>query len=120
MKWKLMRILNLRDFKTIPEGAFYIGRPSPFGNPFEIGKDGSREEVIDKFREYFHQKIKKSRRFKNDVIQLLGKDLVCWCAPRPCHGQVIIDWLRSREEGVAKLKEQRAVRAGRRTTDTTT
>lgn len=107
MKWQQMRILNRRNFAKIPEGAVYVGRPSPFGNPFEIGKDGNRDEVIDKYREYFFDKIKKSLRFKKDVIKLLGRDLVCWCAPLACHAQVIIDWLRSREEGIAALKEQR-------------
>lgn len=30
----------------------YIGRPSKWGNPFSIGRDGSREEVIEKYREW--------------------------------------------------------------------
>ncbi|PIW12451.1 MAG: hypothetical protein COW35_01440, partial [Candidatus Infernicultor aquiphilus] len=28
----------------------YIGRPSKWGNPFTIGKDGTRSEVIEKYR----------------------------------------------------------------------
>lgn len=114
MKWQEMHILNRRNFAVIPDGAVYIGRPSPFGNPFEIGKDGSRQDVIDKYREYFHRKIKTSPGFKKDVKKLLGHALVCWCAPLPCHGQVIVGWLRAREESVAKLKEQRATRREQR------
>jgi hypothetical protein len=38
----------------------YIGRPSIFGNPFTIGKDGSREEVIIKYKTYFYDRIKKT------------------------------------------------------------
>jgi hypothetical protein len=114
MKWKKMHLLNRRGMSEIPEGAVYIGRSSPCGNPYEIGKDGSRQEVIDKYRKDFHKEIKRSRSFKKAVMKLLGCDLVCWCAPLPCHGQVIIDWLRTREESVAKLKEQRARRAAER------
>jgi hypothetical protein len=109
-KWEQMHILNRRNFDVLPENAVPVSRGTPWGNPFEIGKDGSREEVIDKYRKYFHKKIKNSRQFKNDTLKLLGMDLVCWCAPLPCHAKVIIDWLRSREEGVAKLKVQRANR----------
>jgi hypothetical protein len=34
----------------------YIGRPSKWGNPFLIGKDGSRDEVIEKYRKYILNK----------------------------------------------------------------
>lgn len=30
----------------------YIGRPGPYGNPFTIGRDGNRKEVIDKYEEW--------------------------------------------------------------------
>lgn len=30
----------------------YVGRPSKWGNPFAIGRDGTRQEVIDKYRAY--------------------------------------------------------------------
>jgi hypothetical protein len=108
MKWEQMKILNRRRFHVLPENAVPVSRGTPFGNPFEIGRDGDRREVIDKYRVYFHDRIKSNKRFKNDVLQLLGKDLVCWCAPLPCHAQVIIDWLRSREVAMLELKAQRA------------
>lgn len=81
------RVLN-KNRDHIPDEAYYIGRPTPYGNPFVIGKDGTREEVIAKFTEYVNQ---------NEALQSLiqknlrGKDLVCFCAPLPCHGDVIIE-----------------------------
>lgn len=69
----------------------YIGRPSPWGNPFEIGHDGTREEVIQKYAEW----IKKQPHLMAKIHELKGKTLGCWCAPRPCHGDVL-----------AKLAEQ--------------
>lgn len=62
----------------------YIGRPSKWGNPYEIGKDGTRTEVIEKYREY-------CRRENLPVDELRGKTLGCWCAPHPCHGDVLME-----------------------------
>lgn len=63
----------------------YIGRPSKWGNPFTIGKDGTREEVIEKFEQYI-----RSSDLINDIEELRGKTLGCWCSPKPCHGDVLI------------------------------
>jgi len=102
-KWQRMHVLNRRNYGTLPEGAIPVSRGTPFGNPFLIGCDCDRDAVIDKYRAWFHRRIMLDKQFKKDVISLLGHDLVCWCAPLPCHAQVIIDWLRSREESVARL-----------------
>ncbi|MDD2766075.1 MAG: DUF4326 domain-containing protein [Opitutaceae bacterium] len=83
------KILNKHHFPSgVPEGAVYIGRPSKWGNPFAIGKDGDRETVIAKFREWIAGQpglIEAARR------ELAGRDLVCFCAPRPCHGDVLLE-----------------------------
>lgn len=64
----------------------YIGRPSPYGNPFEIGRDGTRSEVIEKFRDWLLANPYMLRMARRD---LLGKTLGCWCAPAECHGDVL-------------------------------
>jgi len=65
----------------------YIGRPSIFGNPFTIGKDGTREEVIEKFEAYARTNINLLLAIK----KLHNSDILgCWCAPKPCHGDIII------------------------------
>ena len=64
----------------------YIGRPSIWGNPFEIGRDGTREEVIAKYESYVLDKPELMRALEN----LKGKVLGCWCAPKPCHGDVLV------------------------------
>lgn len=73
-----------------PEGAVYIGRPSKWKNPYKIGKDGSRSEVIDKFEKYATLKLENE---PNWLEPLIGKDLYCYCAPEACHGDVIIKLL---------------------------
>lgn len=65
----------------------YIGRPSKWGNPFTIGKDGSREEVINKYRDW----IVTQPRLMKSLHELKGKSMGCWCAPLPCHGDVLAE-----------------------------
>lgn len=65
----------------------YIGRPSKWGNPFVIGKDGTREEVIDKYKEW----LLKQDDLMKDIKSLKGKILGCWCAPQSCHGDVLAE-----------------------------
>ena len=71
----------------------YIGRPTIFGNPFEIGKDGSRQDVVDKYRDYFHKRIDEDIEFKKQVLTLKGKRLGCFCKPHACHGDIICEYL---------------------------
>ena len=63
----------------------YIGRPSKWGNPFAIGRDGNREEVIAKYEEW----VKKQPHLMAALPELKGKVLGCWCAPQACHGDVL-------------------------------
>jgi len=63
----------------------YIGRPSKWGNPFVIGRDGNRDEVIEKYRSW----VKANPGLMAEVKSLKGKVLGCWCAPEPCHGDVL-------------------------------
>jgi len=72
----------------VPTGAVYIGRPSKWGNPFVIGKDGTREEVIAKYRTWLLAQPAKVEAVKRE---LAGKDLVCFCAPKGCHGDVLLE-----------------------------
>ncbi len=63
----------------------FIGRPSKWGNPYIIGLDGDRAEVIAKYREWITQHP------TLDPRELRGKVLGCFCAPLPCHGDVLAE-----------------------------
>jgi hypothetical protein len=63
----------------------YIGRGSKWGNPFVIGEHGTREEVISKYEEW----IRNNPSLLDDLPELKDKVLGCWCAPKPCHGDVL-------------------------------
>lgn len=71
----------------------YIGRPSIYGNPFQIGKDGDRQQVVEKYKNYFYKKIHTDEDFKNQVLNLKGKRLGCFCKPHACHGDIICEYL---------------------------
>ena len=80
----ITKVVNLRKEKY----DIYIGRGSPYGNPFKIGIDGSREEVINKFKEYIKSKPELIEDMKKN---LKGKILGCYCKPFACHGDIIVE-----------------------------
>jgi len=63
----------------------YIGRPSKWGNPFRIGKDGNRKEVLQKYQDW----IGEQHELLKDLHELKGKTLGCHCAPKHCHGNIL-------------------------------
>jgi len=70
-----------------PKGAVYVGRPTKFGNPIVLEHEADREEILQKFEEW----LLTQPELLNDVkTELKGKHLVCWCAPRPCHADVLL------------------------------
>lgn len=71
----------------------YIGRPSKWGNPFEIGKDGTRKAVIEKYKSW----IQTQPELLASLNELDGKVLGCWCTPLPCHGEVLLELLAERK-----------------------
>ena len=76
-----------------------IMRPSIWGNPFRIGRDGTREEVIAGYRVWLWKKITEGDEKVMGVLRSLGEDSVleCCCKPLECHGDVIVkacEWLR--------------------------
>ena len=80
---------------TAPVDAVYIGRGSKWGNPFVIDKDGSRSDVIAKYEEYILGKPE----LLAQLHELKGKDLVCYCAPQACHGDILVRLANNPEEG---------------------
>jgi predicted RNA-binding Zn-ribbon protein involved in translation (DUF1610 family) len=82
-----MKVLRKIPKQPMPPNSVYIGRPSPWGNPFIMGRDGTRAEVIAKYRAWIAEQPDLLMR----LHELIGKDLVCWCAPLPCHGDVLAE-----------------------------
>lgn len=87
----MSRLFNISSGRY-PDDAVYIGRlpcygDTRYGNPFYIGVDGTREEVIAKYEEH----VLADADLLNDIqTNLAGKDLLCHCVPLPCHGEVLL------------------------------
>ena len=87
------KVWNKRDPNT-PKDAVYVGRPTKWGNPFVIGKDGTRDQVVNKYREMimnWHNQLLGAHFHREIKDELKGKDLVCWCAPKPCHADILLE-----------------------------
>ena len=82
----MMRVLNMRHGPA-PAGSVYVGRPSKWGNPFEIGKHGDRQMVVAAYRSWVCDQPK----LMQAMHELRGRNLVCWCAPLACHADVLLE-----------------------------
>lgn len=96
-----MKIYNKRTDKDIPTDAICVGRPSVFGNPYSHlsntaakYKVGTRAEAISKFRDNVNQLPEFREIIKKE---LKGKSLICWCAPLPCHAEILMEIANSGE-----------------------
>jgi hypothetical protein len=82
---------------------YFIGRTSHgyhYGNPFHIGRDGNRREVIDKFKrwldgdpEFAH--IEPDRRLwvLENMHAMKDSRIGCFCKPKDCHGDIYVEKL---------------------------
>jgi hypothetical protein len=78
----------------VPPDAVYIGRrnaryrlpASKWGNPFSVRREADREAVIAAYEKW----LRSQRDLMEALDELRGRDLVCWCAPLPCHGDVLL------------------------------
>jgi hypothetical protein len=69
-----------------PKRCSSIMRPSLLSNPYIVGFFGTREQCITEFERYARQ----SPRILAFIERLDDADLMCCCAPMPCHGDVIL------------------------------
>ena len=78
------------------------GRGSKWGNPFVIGIDGTRDEVIEKYRIW----VRTQPHLMAEIHKLHGKRLGCWCGKQHCHGEVILEIAAERVREIeAQFKE---------------
>ncbi len=90
---KMPKVFNKKHGS--PSGSVYVGRPTKWGNPYtHIKGKYSRathvvdtvDEAISKYEEY----LKGNSELMRSLPELKGENLVCWCAPGPCHADVLL------------------------------
>jgi hypothetical protein len=70
----------------------YPEKDSLFQNPFKVGKDGTLDEVLEKYEGYLKVKLE-DEEFREELLKLKGKRLGCWCKPERCHGDILLKYL---------------------------
>lgn len=94
-----------------PEGTIVVARPGPWGNPFVVGKYGTAAECVAQFTLLAHgyldlgtgtgpcdEQIRLARRIRDQIHELAGHDLACWCQiGKPCHADVLLDLAAGRD-----------------------
>lgn len=109
----MIEIVNKKDDSYVenPETDLYVGRPSVFGNPFIIGRDGTRDNVVNLYRVYLAQHLSRSSGSEDYIFAQLMKlarehkagktvRLVCYCAPKKCHAEIIKAWIEKFAENI--------------------
>ena len=87
----MVKVENKRNYSG---PGVYIGRPSILGNPFSVEQYG-REGCIERYRAWLKAEYAKRGAVYAEIQRLVALAqqgdlvLVCWCAPEPCHGDVI-------------------------------
>ncbi len=80
----------------------YIGRGTIWGNKFKSPRDGTRAEVIEKYREWLSGQWELLDR----LDELQGKVLGCSCKPLRCHGDILAELVNNRSLiTVGKIEE---------------
>ena len=77
------RVARVGDPNTVR-----VDRSTEWGNPYRIGRDGTRAEVIAKFEE----RLINDEGMRSRLPELRGKHLACHCAPLPCHAEVLLKY----------------------------
>ncbi len=96
-----MRQLFNKYHGKAPDDAVFIGRPSKWGNPFIHGKHGTREEVVAKFEAYL---LAHPTLLEEAKKELRDRDLVCFCYPLACHGEVLLRYANKRRKNPAAAR----------------
>ena len=97
-----IQIRNKRVFKQTGENVFYVGRPSVLGNPYSVKQHG-RLKCINLYERWLTHAIQEESEAVMATLQEICDAvtqareqqshvyLVCWCAPKACHAEIIRD-----------------------------
>lgn len=121
----MIQVINGKRNGFVGKNKIYIGRTnqtyqlqgSPLQNPFRIGRDGNRSQVVKKYRKWLHSQIiqglsgKPNPAFKElkriATLVKAGKSiqLTCWCKPELCHGDVIKQYVELLIQGKVRSRK---------------
>lgn len=90
--------ITIGNRKSGDQGT-YVGRPTALGNPYSTFQ--GRMSAIQQYRKWLQEKLKAEdrtvctamERLRQEALRERSLKLVCWCAPKPCHAEVIAEEL---------------------------
>ena len=86
----MVAVVNLKhEPDAVANGAVLIDRRTRWGNPFVVGRGGTREQVIARYRADLWRRIRAGEVPLAELAALNSRRLACHCHPRPCHGLVL-------------------------------
>lgn len=108
-----LTVINGKQYGFLGKNKIYIGRDNPhpkynligsiLANPYHVGKDGTREQVIAKYRVWLWERIQEKGVVYHELLEvalriIAGNNLIltCYCKPLDCHGDVVkraIEWM---------------------------
>lgn len=95
----MIRIVNLRNYKKENnEILIKIDRSSVLGNPYYMHNESERDEVCDKYEMWIRTTNRPVREEIMRIKKLAESNniaLGCWCFPKRCHGETIINILKA-------------------------
>ena len=115
-KTQKINICNCRGNREMVNKAcspdFYIGRPSPLGNPYSVEQFG-RDKCIEMYKPWLEKRLANKQSEQYFIIQHMKKALIdfgfvnlwCWCEPLPCHGKIIKEVLLHGDRGNDKQRQ---------------
>jgi hypothetical protein len=69
----------------------FIGRGTVFGNPKPLTCEIDRESNLAEYKIYVEERVKHDSQFREALQKLYGKILVCFCKPKQCHGDILVE-----------------------------
>lgn len=109
----MLKVVNGKKVGFVGGNKIYVGRSS-YGqkgsvlqNKFKVGRDGSRNDVVEKYRKWLWIEFQKKGEVYEELVRIAGLvkagndvKLVCWCKPLSCHGDVVkscVEWMIQKE-----------------------
>ena len=104
------KVINRRSEEfSRNNNQIYIGRGSPWGNPFThlpLSRTkapfqvATEEESMTRYEAWLREKLAKDPELRRKLLELDGQELVCYCKPRPCHGDILIRLIEELKRGL--------------------
>lgn len=98
----MIRVIHIKDADFSDPTHVYVGRKngklkeSPLANPFTLHNETNRGKVIDEYKDWLFDALQAESPQLKELRRLIGihnendvLNIVCYCAPRACHGDII-------------------------------